>query len=324
MRKRRKKESNLEVLLQLPWQVIAGIAVVGFVAFRWVAPSTFRGSAAIAFGPFFQMLAWLVLIGLGLLSLVAFARSGQPLRALDEPLRDPTWKRQEPRATKPLDDSWREAIDAAREAWGSVSPPSPSLPEKWSIDVLCKMEWKRFELVAAAYYRAIGFRAETIRCGADGGIDIKLFRGDGAAISLVQCKAWTSRPVGVKPVRELLGVMVHEKVQTGVFLTTGSYTPEAVETAKGNKLVLVTGEEFLAKLLALPGNAASELLSVATEGAWTTPSCPSCGVKMVERQGKDRAFWGCANFPGCRQTFVMSGSTRRPPPLRLTVLQKVA
>ncbi len=179
------------------------------------------------------------------------------------------------------------------------------------MDVLHRMEWKRFEIVAAAYYRALGFRPETIRCGADGGIDIKLFRGGlPEAISLVQCKAWTSRPVGVKPVRELLGVMTNEKVKTGVFLTTSTYTQEAVKFAEGNKLVLIDGGQFLQKLKALPDTTAAELLRIATEDDWTTPSCPSCGVKMVLREGKQKSFWGCPNFPRCRQTFFYSEAER--------------
>ena len=43
------------------------------------------------------------------------------------------------------------------------------------------MDWKRFEALTAAYYKHLGFRAETIQCGADGGIDVKLFRGDAAS-----------------------------------------------------------------------------------------------------------------------------------------------
>lgn len=169
------------------------------------------------------------------------------------------------------------------------------------MDVLRRMDWKRLELVAAAYYRSLGFRAETIRCGADGGIDIKLYRGELAEpVSIVQCKAWNRRPVGVKPVRELLGVMTHNRVQTGVFLTTASYTAEAVAFAHGNKIALVDGDEFLAKVTASAPTVQASLLALATEGDWTTPSCPSCGTKMLRRSGTHGDFWGCASFPRCR------------------------
>lgn len=99
----------------------------------------------------------------------------------------------------------------------------------------------------------------------------------------MQCKAWSNRPVGVKAVRELLGVMVHNKVHTGVFLATGSITPEAIELAKEHQIALGTGEQFVGKLKALSEDVRRGLLEIAVEGDWTTPSCPSCGTKMVLR-----------------------------------------
>jgi len=99
--------------------------------------------------------------------------------------------------------------------------------------------------------------------------------------------------------------MVHNKVDTGVLLTTSSFTSEAMSFAKEHRIALAGGEQFLSKLLALPQEPRNRLLSVATEGNWTTPSCPSCGTKMVQRQGGGKSFWGCASFPRCRRTFPL-------------------
>jgi len=52
-----------------------------------------------------------------------------------------------------------------------------------------------------------------------------------------------------------------------------------------------------------------QLLDFATAGDWTTPTCPSCGVKMAARNSKRRRFWGCVHFPKCRGTLQMRGST---------------
>jgi restriction system protein len=307
---RRRKDTDLVSLLELPWPLTAAVAVAGFVLLRWIAPATLKGSMAIALTPTFRLLSWAVLIGFGLISFAAMLRARsaqQKVETLHEPRREPTLSSKTIAAMQPgfeLDEDWDKSLKGAHQL-RTAAEESRSAPQtEWSMDVLRRMEWKRLELVAAAYYRRMGFRAETIRGGADGGVDIKIFRGDlPDAVSIVQCKAWTSRPVGVKPVRELLGVMTSERVKTGVFLTTGSYTDEAIRFAEGNKLALVNGEQFLAKIKALPSEAAVELLGVATEGDWTTPSCPSCGVKMVLRAGGAKPFWGCANFPRCRHTF---------------------
>ncbi|MDP5239652.1 topoisomerase DNA-binding C4 zinc finger domain-containing protein [Uliginosibacterium sp. 31-16] len=46
-------------------------------------------------------------------------------------------------------------------------------------------------------------------------------------------------------------------------------------------------------------------MELATEGDWTTPTCGHCGIKMVAREGKSGSFWGCRNFPRCRQRIGM-------------------
>jgi restriction system protein len=126
-------------------------------------------------------------------------------------------------------------------------------------------------------------------------------------LAILQCKAWGSRSVGVKTVRELVRVMAHNAVDAGVLLITGEFTDGATEFAKSHRIALGSGERFLKKLTSLPPDIQRDLLDVACSGAWTTPSCPSCGTKMVERGGDSKRFWGCATFPRCRQTFLMRG-----------------
>ena len=121
------------------------------------------------------------------------------------------------------------------------------------MDALNILEWKRFELLCAKYYEAVGFKSETLRCGADGGIDVKLFKVDPSKpLAVVQCKAWNSHSVGVKEIRELLGVMAHEKVSRGIFVTTSTYTKDAREFGAANQIELLDGSGFLNKLLDLP------------------------------------------------------------------------
>jgi restriction system protein len=114
--------------------------------------------------------------------------------------------------------------------------------------------------------------------------------------------------VGIKPVRELYGVMARQGVAEGIFLTTGRFTKEARSFPKGDELLLWDGEQLLAKIHGLPPEKQVELLRVATDGDFTTPTCPSCGIKLVARspKGGGEAFWGCRNFPRCRVALKMS------------------
>ncbi len=180
---------------------------------------------------------------------------------------------------------------------------------RWSLELLRALEWKRFETVCAAYFEAIGFTARTARAGADGGVDIHLYpRGAAQAAIVVQCKAWNTYKVGIKPIRELYGVMAREGVSEAIFITTARYTNEARAFPRGNELYLWDGERFLAEILKLPEDKRTSLLQTATRGDFTTPTCPSCAIKMVVRTNRKdgQQFWGCKNYPRCRQTFFVS------------------
>ena len=187
---------------------------------------------------------------------------------------------------------------------GIAPPPTPLAKHEWSLDLIQAIEWKRFEDVCQKFYEAKGIRSACTPLGPDGGIDIRLFQDDsGLATAIVQCKAWGSSYVGVKPIREMLGVMVHEKVAKAFFMTSGKYSDEAKAFATPNRITLIDGTMLLAMFKRLPVEASQKLLKFATQGDYNIPSCPTCGRKMRFIAGKDgkRDFWGCPSFPKCRQ-----------------------
>ncbi len=184
-------------------------------------------------------------------------------------------------------------------------PPREVVPQITS-DLLRELEWKRFEQVTEAYFERAGWRTEPARIGADGGVDIHLFRpGERSIAAVVQCKAWTSSKVGVKPVRELFGVMAAESVSEGFFVTSGEYTEEARSFARGKALTLIDGSALIERIKVLPREVQRHIYEIATAGDYKTPTCPRCGRKMVRRIGaKGRGagvpFWGCPGYPRCK------------------------
>lgn len=216
---------------------------------------------------------------------------------------------------------WRHSRRKAETASASLSPPdstpatsdktSPSQsgsPARFTPELLSQLEWKRFEDVVAAYMRQTGREARTTRIGAEGGVDVEILDpATGKVTCLVQCKAWDAYRVGIKPVRELFGVMAAGGVPAGAFYTTGTFTDEALDFGRAHSLDLVDGTEFIRRLTQLPADAAARLLTTATEGDYTTPTCPSCGVKMLLRtatkgRSEGDSFWGCRHYPRCRST----------------------
>lgn len=180
----------------------------------------------------------------------------------------------------------------------------------WSIELIKSLEWKRFEELCSGYFSAKGYRAELSRQGADGGIDIHLYKESYSptkVFGIVQCKAWSSYKVGVKPIRELFGVMTSENSPLAIFMTSGNYTKEAKEFAEGKSLKLLTGDSLFHLIQSLPKEKSEELLNKVTMGDYTTPSCPSCDIKMIKRTSKKgqnagNTFWGCSNYPRCKNT----------------------
>lgn len=180
---------------------------------------------------------------------------------------------------------------------------------KWDDTILNVIEWKRFEVVTKEFLKMTGYEARETKIGADGGVDIRVTkRGTEGFEGIVQCKAWNTYKVGVKPVRELFGVMAAENVSKGMLVTSGSFTSEAEDFAKG-KMILVSGAKFLKLIRKLPKEKQQKLLEIALEGDCRTPTCPQCDLKMTLREGKKGRnvggqFWGCVRYPRCRQTLV--------------------
>lgn len=107
-------------------------------------------------------------------------------------------------------------------------------------DALNDMSWQEFESTVAEAFRLDGFRVgERGGASADGGVDLVLYRE--REKFLVQCKQWKAYQVGVSVVRELYGVMAAEGAAGGFVVTSGKFTPSAIDFAAGRNVVLVDG-----------------------------------------------------------------------------------
>ena len=184
------------------------------------------------------------------------------------------------------------------------------LRQAGDIDRLKGISWHDFELLVGEYYRRRGFKVEE-RGGssADGGVDLVL-RRDGQT-ALVQCKHWKAFKVGVKPVRELCGVMSHENATRGILVTSGRFTAEAETFAGQNRIELVSGGALVEMVRSVQGTGQREAAAQPTSSlqhpaldSERTPACPRCGGPMKLRTAQRGAhagsqFWGCSRYPNC-------------------------
>lgn len=187
------------------------------------------------------------------------------------------------------------------------------LEQQTGIESIRAMSWQEFEMLVGEAYRRKGYTVrENGGGGADGGIDLHLTK-DGKR-TVVQCKRWKTTSINVSLVRELFGVMTGEKANACIFVTSGSYTPEARMFAEGKPITLVDGEELFALIATVQDNIGETKNSNTHAVAASIPkdgyTCPVCGGNMIKRTAKrgenaGSNFMGCANYPKCRGTIAL-------------------
>jgi restriction system protein len=175
---------------------------------------------------------------------------------------------------------------------------------------VANLSWREFETLVGEGFRRRGFEVGA-RGGAGpvGGVDLALARGHERF--LVQRKQWRAQQVGVAVVRELYGVMAAERVAGGYVVTSGTYTKDARQFASGRNIELIDGGALNALLRNSQNGAPapSSARVAANSSANRTPMGPTCKTPMVMRTAKrgsnvGSSFWGCAQYPKCRQTLA--------------------
>lgn len=169
--------------------------------------------------------------------------------------------------------------------------------------------WQQFERLLCEAFRRQGYVVEhTGLAEADGGIDIRLWKG--SELSLVQCKHkhWKAFQVGVAIIREMLGLVTSERAQCGIVVTSGSFTTDAIAFAERNSIQLINGEELIRLICSVQTPNAFEQSKVpAPSSSVELQTCPQCGASMVLRTAKrggnaGSVFYGCSKFPLCTGT----------------------
>jgi restriction system protein len=180
------------------------------------------------------------------------------------------------------------------------------------IEHVRQLSWRQFESIVGEAFRRRGYTVmENAVDGPDGGIDLVL-RKDGAKF-YVQCKQWKQTKVGVKPIRELYGVIAAGGAAGGFFVASGEYTEDARDFARKCAIELVD-EPALVDMIARarepepfmdPTN--RKRTEPVVNAPIADPACPACGAAMLRRTAKrgahaGNAFWGCSSYPRCRET----------------------
>lgn len=300
---KRKKRENFQEQLQ---EKAVGAVIIGFVLL--FIP---------LFGGALRSLAWiLILLGIVLLALPVLIE--QLRKANHGSDAEPNAWHQAPPPANPFSSGGKRYWSQTRKPVHDIKFGRTSSVEKiepvfevaetvphqvtaWGPDVFAAIEWRRFEAVCEALFAQAGFATTSQSHGADGGVDIWLYskNAQGPA-AIVQCKHWNNKAVGVRELREFFGVMASHKLTRGTYATTSTFTQDALLFAKANGINAMDGSRLLKQIATRTPEQQRQLLEVAYEGEYWRPTCASCGIKLLERTGRSRPFWGCSNFPKCK------------------------
>jgi restriction system protein len=194
---------------------------------------------------------------------------------------------------------------------------------------LAHISWAEFEMLVSQYFKELGYKVVETGGRADGGVDLRLRKATGE-LFLVQCKHWKTSKVPVNIVREIFGVMQAEQACGAFVVTSGIFTKDATNFAKGKAIELLDGAALIAAIKQLPANLAMPKGELTINSAArvtppanpvinskehalsiqpAAPTCPICQSEMIRRTAKrgsnaGNTFWGCSQYPQCRGTLA--------------------
>ena len=108
---------------------------------------------------------------------------------------------------------------------------------------ILNMSGYEFENYISRLLINMGFDVEVTQYSNDGGIDLiatykkPIFFGK----YIIQCKRWNTS-VGQPEVRDLYGVVMDQRANKGILITTSDFTTQAYDFAKGKNLELINGD----------------------------------------------------------------------------------
>lgn len=169
------------------------------------------------------------------------------------------------------------------------------MAEAKEVEDLRALQWRGFEELVRASYRAQGWMVHPTQGDADGGADMILVRR--RRRYLVQAKQWRERTVGVDKVRELLGVVTANKATGGILVTCGEFTEEAQRFGEKTGIQLVNGISLLRLFRVPPRPEVQPAPALPTAG----PPCTKCTgpTHLVSKPLAASSYYGCDRYPDC-------------------------
>lgn len=183
-----------------------------------------------------------------------------------------------------------------------------------AFDYMKELNDAEFEKLIAMIFRQRGYTVSEKRNREEHAVDVVLHMDHES--TLVQYMHWREHHVDVAAIEALYCVMNDESTPHGIVITSGIFTPEALDFALGKALMLINGVD-LSQLIEVLSTSKEEKVASFEEQIEQSieekklempeiePLCPICSSKMIKRTAKKgknagNSFWGCSQYPNCR------------------------
>lgn len=140
-------------------------------------------------------------------------------------------------------------------------------PAGWNIDLLRAMEGKHFIELCEALFSDLNLVAQNTEFSADGSAGMELYarQSPDSLAAVAQCRVGPET-VGETYVRAFHDVMVASEINKAYFVTSSSFTKEAIKASRASGMTLISGDVLLGLIASRPPERSAELLRLAISG----------------------------------------------------------
>lgn len=173
---------------------------------------------------------------------------------------------------------------------------------KSGITDIDKMDGYQFEHYLALLFQSQGYKAKVTRAAGDYGADLILEKDNNKIV--VQAKRYRKN-VGINAVQQVVGSRAHYGASEAWVITNRDFTEAAYNLARSNGVRLINRDKLIEMILKMNPAAIPNPKKVMSEVSSKQLTCSRCGKKMTLRKGPKGEFYGCTDYPKCRNIKVV-------------------
>lgn len=174
---------------------------------------------------------------------------------------------------------------------------------KSGIQDIDTMDGIQFEYYLKELFKSQGYQVEVTKASGDYGADL-ILKKDGKKV-VVQAKRY-SKNVGIKAVQEVIAAKNYYNATDAWVVSNSDFTKASIELASKSNVLLIDRQKLIDSILKINPSAIPNAKKIKSEVVAKEVVCNRCGSNMVIRSGSRGQFYGCSNFPKCRNTKQVS------------------